>query len=326
LIIFLDASDGGLEAAKSYIEARAADEQDSLLERATGAIMSIASAFPLLSSTTIRSSKLVALTPPPLPPFLSFVSPPSATGAIDAHLDLKVDPEYSASVERHAAVLNHLSHAVAAGDAVAASARAAAGCLSDTGKALTQLGEHESRNAGVLTTTRASVAAAASGAMKQNAAIGAPWTPAPLAFGPSGATSPATDEARDAFESHQRALTSASDGTIAGMFANADMNDPHSAFSSIASNVGAPVPSAPPLRSAETLHAVLLLAGRVLMDEGARAKDQLKAGEATLCLPLRAERDKEAGLGEAVGRRNVVIQNVREANNSLVRNRRARDC
>ena len=40
VLIFLDASARGLEAAKTYIEARAADERDSLLERGVGALMS----------------------------------------------------------------------------------------------------------------------------------------------------------------------------------------------------------------------------------------------------------------------------------------------
>lgn len=251
LIIFLDASDAGLEAAKSYIEARAADEKDSLLERATGAIMSIASASSSSDSVAAARGRECASSPPslprppPCPPF-------SATGAIDAHLDLKVDPEYTAAVEKHSRVLAHLSHAVSAGDAVLASARAASSCVSDAGKALVQLGEHESRNANVVSSTRAAVSAAATGAVKQMAALGYAATGAVA----PGAASPAADEARSAFESHQRALASTSDGTIAGMFATADINDPHGAFSSMQTST-APTPSAPPMRSAETLHQVL---------------------------------------------------------------------
>jgi hypothetical protein len=127
-----------------------------------------------------------------------------------------------------------------------------------------------------------------------------------------------------AFHAHELKLAASGDVTIAGMFSNADPNDPLSSL--VAANSATPysiVPSrAGALASAETLHDMLAVTGRTLLEESASIRDQLKELDTTILAPFRSERDKEAGLGEAVARRDGAIDRVREANNSLARKKK----
>ena len=276
LLVFLDASEAGLEAARTYIEARAADERDSLLERGVGAVMSF---------------------------------------AFDAPLDLKPDAIYEAAVTRHVSRLSLLSASASSGEAVAAAMRATTSALQDAGKALLALGEHESRYTNVLTTSHSSVSMVSSHVDRVAASVCGSGV-FPVATGDTAAAA--------AFHAHERALAASGDMTIAGMFTNADRNDPHSAFA--AANA-APTSTSTSLTvtngAVETLHDILALAGRTLIEEGGAWREQLKTVDSTLLVPFRAERDKEAGLGEAVLRRDTAIERVREANNTLSRKKKA---
>ena len=291
-IVLLDASDPGLEAAKQYIEAVAADHAESILDKGFDAMSSLSGAI---------------------------------TGNSAPSLVLKADEEFLAAVSAHANALSRLQALARTGDRVDGGATATIGAMTALGKAMLGLAEHERKNAGVVTTTATAVATAAASFARSGAAFAAP-APASLAApaAPSGASS-ADAAAAAAFSAHTAAAAASRSDTIAGMFAAADFSDPYSSLAAVAATSAAASgssSSAGASKRLETSADMLIAAGQCLLDQSTMLRDQHKGYESTMLAALRSERDKEAELAEALRRREGTIERAQEANTTLLRKKK----
>jgi len=303
LLVFLDASDSGLEAAKTYIEAAAAEAEDSVLERGMDAAKAL-------------------------------LGGGGASGASEA--ELRPDGDYLAEAAAHGAAFTCLDRVVRVGDAAHGACGASAGALTELGKALMALGETERRYGGVVAATKASVLTGVNVAAAAEAAAGGGGGGGAFAALPPA---PRPDAAAlAAFSAHNEKLAAQADGSIEGMF-TADFSDPYSAVAA----ANAPKPAGGggggeargitsgrlgttvTLSGAAAVSAadMLLASGGVLLEEAALWKSQLKAFGDSFHAPLRAENDLARGLDEALARRADAVARVVEAGAQLARRKNA---
>ena len=206
LLVFLDANEAGLEAAKTYIEAVGEEEKASLLERASEAVGGLVSR--------------------------------GGGGESAAGVDTRPTPEFSAAVERHAAFLRILSQATRAGDASNASAASSNLYLGEFAKAAAALGELERKSGKVCDSVRAASAAAERNADSNASVFGlGDSSLGGEGSGSGGGTAPpppVDQAALAAFSSHSAhaAAEASSGGSISGMFAG-DFNDPFSSLATV---------------------------------------------------------------------------------------------
>jgi hypothetical protein len=299
LLVFLDASDPGLEAAKSYIEAAAAESEDSLLDRGVDA------AKALLGG--------------------------GGGGVHEA--ELRPDDGYLADAAAHGVAFARLEKVVRSGEAAHAAGGASAAALTELGKAMMALGETERRYGGVVAATRASVLSGVAANAAFDAAAGggggalAALPPAPKVDAAAAA----------AFNAHNAKLAAQADGSIEGMF-TADFSDPYSSVAAANAPRAAPPKGGEAATitsgrlgttlslsgsAAATVGDVLLASGGVLLEEAALWKSQLKSFGDAFHGPLRAEGDFARGLDEALARRADAVARVVDASAQLARRKNA---
>ena len=136
LLIFLDATDEGIEAAKRYVEDTAAEDTESLLVKGVDLVMNYA-----------------------------------VTGSAALPLAIKPDEAFVQSCASHGATLARLAAAVKTAAYLDATGKEAALSLSQLGIALAAFAEHEQRHSGAGASAAAASASAASAAQKTSAAL-----------------------------------------------------------------------------------------------------------------------------------------------------------
>jgi hypothetical protein len=300
LLVFLDASDEGLEAAKRYIEEKESEEAESLVTKGVDLVLNLA-----------------------------------ATGQAVPPLALKVDEEFISACASHGAVLARLAAAVRNGSTLDAAQRAACESMVNLGRAMLALAGHERANAALGTAD--AVSAAASAARRTEAAL---FTGSSTGGGGAGSASASSSggdaAAAAAFSAHSAAAVAAQDGSIAGMFSG-DFSDPYSSLgaaalgggrggaaggssSSSSSSVSGGGLSGTPT---DVFVAVASALGEALMAAGNRQVESLSKFDEILFSAFRVERDREAELGEAIKRRDASMGKVQEANAVLQRKKKA---
>jgi len=283
LLIFLDATDEGIEAAKRYVEDTAAEDTESLLVKGVDLVMNYA-----------------------------------VTGSAALPLAIKPDEAFVQSCASHGATLARLAAAVKTAAYLDATGKEAAISLSQLGIALAAFAEHEQRHSGAGASAAAASASAASAAQKTSAAlfVGGAGSSASSSAGSVDAAAAA------AFSSHSQAVQNAKDGSIGGMF-NTNFADPYTAAQSISTSSSSSTSSGAALTATEDLVQVCRLVGLELESAGKRQVEQLQALNDCLFDPLRTARDQEAELGEAVRRRDGAIDKLQDANATLQRKKKA---
>lgn len=136
LLIFLDATDDGIEAAKRYVEDTAAEDAESILVKGVDLVMNYA-----------------------------------VTGSAALPLAIKPDEAFVQSCASHGATLARLAAAVKTAAYLDATGKEAAVSLSQLGIALAAFAEHEQRHSGAGAAAAAASASAASAAQKTSAAL-----------------------------------------------------------------------------------------------------------------------------------------------------------
>lgn len=234
-------------------------------------------------------------------------------------LEIKTDEVFLASCAEHGAALSQLSTVSAVGQRVATSCVASADAMIALGKAITALSTHERNNASAGVSAATAVASAAAQAKRSEQVLFA-------GVASSGTTDSA---AAAAFASHTAAISDAgAPNDISSMF-KADFNDPYSALHAAAAG-GAGAPGGlygagsvlPPSSTAESIAQVLDVAGKAMVAAGSKSKDYQARVDAALLAFMAAERDKEAELAQAVGRRDAAVERVQEANRDLGRRKK----
>ncbi len=290
LLVFLDATDSGVEAAKRYIEEKEAEEAESFVAKGMDLVINYA-----------------------------------VTGSAAPPLAIKADEEFVEACATHGAALARLATAVKMASYLDATGREAADAMAALGNALGELAQHESQHAGAGASAADAVAAAKTSAQRTSAALFVGG-----ASGGGGGARAGDAAAAAAFSSHSAAVEAAKasgGGGVAGMFAG-DFSDPYSAVNAGGGGVGgggggAGAPFAGAGTPTEDLVAVLRAVGSEMSASGKRRVEQLAALDATLYQPLRVARDQEAELGEAIRRRDGAIDKLQDANATLMRKKKA---
>ena len=136
LLIFLDATDEGIEAAKRYVEDTAAEDAESLLVKGVDLVMNYA-----------------------------------VTGSAALPLAIKPDEAFVQSCASHGATLARLAAAVKTAVYLDATGKEAATSLTQLGIALAAFAEHEQRHSGASAAAAAANASASNAASKTTAAL-----------------------------------------------------------------------------------------------------------------------------------------------------------
>jgi len=294
LLVFLDATDAGVEAAKRYIEEKEAEEAESVWTKGADLVINYA-----------------------------------VTGSAAPPLAIKADEEFVEACATHGAALARLATAVKMAVYLDATGRESAEATGNLGLALAELAQHESANAGAGSAAASAVASAKSSAQRTSAAL---FVGGDAAGGGGGGGARAGDSAAAAaFSSHSAAAEAAkgaAGGGVAGMFSG-DFNDPYAAVNAGGmiggagggggGSAGGPAGGGTPT---EDLVAVCRAVSAELIESGKRRVEQLSALDASLYAPLRTARDQEAELGEAIRRRDGAIDKVQDANATLMRKKK----
>ena len=292
LLVFLDATDKGVEAAKRYIEEKEAEEAESMLAKGMDLVINYA-----------------------------------VTGSAAPPLAIKADEEFVEACATHGAALARLSTAVKMAAYLDQTGRESAEAMANLGRALDEFASHESQHAGAGTAAATAVAAAKSSAQRSSAALFVGG-----AGGGGGGGGGAGDSAAAAaFSAHSAAAAASKVGGTDSMF-NADFSDPYSAMNSLApagsgasggGGGGGAVGAIGGGTPTEDVVALCRAVGAELGACGKRRAEQLATLEQALYRPMRTSRDQEAELGEAIRRRDGAIDKVQDANATLMRKKKA---
>jgi hypothetical protein len=293
LLVFLDATDEGVEAAKRYIEEKEAEEAESVWTKGADLVINYA-----------------------------------VTGSAAPPLAIKADEEFVEACATHGAALARLSTAVKMAVYLDATGREAAEATGNLGAALGELAQHEAAHAGAGSAAAQAVAAAKTSAQRTSAALFVGGSSGGDAAG-GGGTRAGDSAAAAAFSSHSAAAEAAkgaAGGGVAGMFSS-DFSDPYSAVNAGGlagggAGGGGAAGGGAPGTPTEDLVAVCRAVGAELAASGKRRSEQLSALDAALYVPLRTARDQEAELGEAIRRRDGAIDKVQDANATLMRKKK----
>jgi len=136
LLVFLDATDEGLEAAKRYIEEKEAEESESVITKGVDMVMNLA-----------------------------------ATGQAIPPLVLKADEEFVQACASHGAALARLASVVKTGAVLDAAQKAGSENMINLGRALLALASHERSNINAGSSTAQAVNAAANNAKRTEGAL-----------------------------------------------------------------------------------------------------------------------------------------------------------
>jgi hypothetical protein len=305
LLIFLDASDSGLENAKSFIEQVISDDSDNIISKSMDATLTAVGLF----------------VPPPV--------------------IIKVDEAFIQACASHGATLARLSAVVKTGTSLLeAEARAASTCR-ELGRALIALASHERTFHDICGKTKTDVLSAAAASRKaavvllqtggSNSSSAAFSSPVSGSGSTGGALFSGSNDsaAASAFANHHSASTADNNGSIGAMFANSATSDPYGSLTSglqTSSNYNSNMDSSTSTIGgtfATDLPDVLTTIGNELNAAGIRASEQMTVMQEALLNPMKLERDKEAELGEAIKRRDNAIDKVTEANSALFRRKKA---
>jgi hypothetical protein len=283
LLVFLDATDEGLEAAKRYIEAVESEDSESIVTKGVDFVMSIA-----------------------------------AGSGNTAPLAIKADEAFVASCAAHGAALARLNSIARTGGSLDVAQKGACDAIIELGRAMIALAQHERSAPSAISAATAAVDAAASAAKRAETVLftGSASTSAAAPTGGDAA-------AAAAFNAHAAAAQASKDGSISGMFAadfSDPYSALHAAAPKATGDATAPVASTG--ETADTPE-LLTAAGNAMVALGNAWAEQLARLEETLYAPLRVERDREAELGEAIKRRDAAIDKVQEANATLQRKKKA---
>lgn len=283
LLVFLSASDSGLEAARAFIEVVAAEEAESFLAKAADAVASVA-----------------------------------ARDGVEK-LALKLDEAFIAACATHGAALARLAHVVRAGNALTVTQHDHADKVAALGRALVALAAHERKHASAGTSAAAAVAAAAASSKRAEAALFS-GTAGGGAAAPTGADAAAAaafanhSAAANADNSSIESMFKADfHDPYSALHAVTPVVAAKPAASAAVYTGG----------YAEYLPDLLNVFGNELVAASARSHEQIGQLEDVLLKQLRSERDKEAELGEAIKRREAAIDRVHEAHATLQRKKKA---
>lgn len=264
LLVFLDASDAGLEAAKCYIEAVESEQSESLLIKGVDMVMT-------MSGTQVA------------PPLL-----------------IKADEGFVQACAAHGASLARLSQAAKTGSALEEAQHRAADALADMSRALQLLAAHELQFAGAAADAARAVeeAAAASRSVQTTAFSGSAFSGAAFSgasFTGAAGSSPQQPSSADAaaaaaFSAHAGAAAQpVGGGPISAMFSGSAGGDLYSGNGTLATPMrpsGGAGAAGTPVGGSKSLPELLEAVAAELSASGARWHEQLNELTEMLLKPL----------------------------------------
>lgn len=283
LLVFLDATDAGLEAAKRYIEAIESEDSESIMTKGVDLVMSIA-----------------------------------AGSGNAAPLVIKADEAFVAACAGHGAALARLTSVVKTGTTLDAAQKAACESFIELGRAMVTFAAHERGNVTATRSAAAAVEAAAAAAKRAETVL---FAGSASSSAPAAATGDSAAAA--AFNAHSAAAANNKDGSISGMFSGDFNDPYSALNAAAPPTVATTDAAAPPAAAAADTPELFTVTGNSLVALGNLWAEQLARLEETLYASLRVERDREAELGEAIKRRDAAIDKLQDANGTLQRKKKA---